>query len=87
MKAINLLSAATKIEKLVSKHLELASVNIEFKKRKNDLTLSCVVHYKTHGETTNFSAYAYDFRGELTVENLLLEVKKELKILLPKSVI
>ena len=84
-KAINLLSAINKIEEIVSSHILVDAIYINFIKYKSkdlDLTLSATIHYIRDGKTGNFTAYVYDYKYELTVENLLIEVKKELKIML-----
>lgn len=77
MKAINLLTAKQKIEKIVLKYAKLYSVYIGIRWDINNACYSLYsdVFYNEKGD--NFGAVVYDFRAELTLENLLLEVEKE----------
>jgi len=82
MKAINLLKAAKDIENLVSHLIKVRSVEIRFSKNEHGSQLSSTIFYngKEYGkEYSNFTAWIYEFNSELTIENLILEVEKEIQ--------
>ena len=82
-----------KAYKITSKHLDVTSIDFKISKDNNDQSerMSLMVFYSFRDKDTNFSASSYSSRENYGINNLLFELKAQIKEekqrLFPKEVI